>query len=118
MDKTDPLTVDRLLMAVADYIWPDCDGERSAAVEQAQALLTPAARMSLIADLVSGLPHGDSPALELGLSVEGHALIRQMVMDGAQGMSSEHMDSNGIDYACVRIGGLWIGASKPKTEGK
>lgn len=78
----------------------------------------PVDRLSLIADLVSGLPHGDAPGLELGHSVEGHALIRQMVLDGAQGMSSEHMDSNGIDYACVRINGLWIGASKPKTEGK
>ena len=83
--------------------------------------LTPADLLGIIADAVSRLPHageGPGPSLELGCSAEAHALIRQMVLDGtAQGMSSEHMNSDALDYAAVRIGGLWVGASRPKTGG-
>lgn len=77
--------------------------------------LTPADRLSLIADLVSGLPHGPGtpgPGLELGESAEAYALLSEMSV----GRDSNYFERD--RYTCVRINGLWIGASKPKTEGK
>lgn len=72
--------------------------------------------LSIIADCVARLPHGPGtpgPALELGQSTEAHALICQMVREGAPGFCRES-----DEYATAQINGLWIGASKPKTEGK
>lgn len=78
--------------------------------------LTLADRLSLIADLVSGLPHGPGtpgPGLELGESVEAYELLTEALIDGAPGL-----DRPNENYVSVRINGLWFGASKPKTEGK
>lgn len=75
--------------------------------------LTPADRLSLIADLVSGLPHdsnGTVPYLVLGRNAEAFDLIKGLALKMPEGLV------NG-DYATVRLGGMWFEAKQP-TEGK
>ena len=114
------LTLERLLRTAVQVACSESGAAllsygEDAAMERVQALLTPAGRLSMIADLVSGLPHGtesDSPGLELGHSAEAFALV---------GGIPETPACPGIDephYVARRLGGLWIGASMPKTEGK
>ena len=76
--------------------------------------LTPADLLGIIADAVSRLPHageGPGPSLELGCSVEAHALVSGLAESNA-GINGE-----GMLYAAACIGGLWIGASRPKMGG-
>lgn len=71
--------------------------------------------LSIISDCVARLPHGPGtpgPGLELGESAEAYALLDEQT----KRPEVPHLKRG--EYVSVCINGLWIGASRPKTEGK
>ena len=101
---------------LAAYI---CDGtlpKEGAYAEGAEAI-THATRLRSIAYAVARLPHageGAGPSLELGESAEAADLLVSIAEGQDPSLSFNRTEPG---YAAVCIGGLWVGASRPKTGG-
>ncbi len=106
MSETEPMTLDHLLGTAVDALWSDPDQSRSAAVERAKALLTPAARLALAAEFLHGI------AAECSISGDVHTKTRAdfdaLVESFGAKPGAAPLSSNGLHIShTARLGG-WV----------
>lgn len=83
--------------------------------------LTPADLLGIALDALSRLPQGaEFPSLEFGPNQAMYDFIEGLRKSGTvDGFCvAEDQSSAGLERACVRLGTTWVGASRPKTEGR